>query len=327
MYRPTYEPSYSSSQPNQVYSQLNRLNLDMDMKNLFNTQEYYAVQGSGHDYYACQVDSLVEEVAVPVKAKKVSKRRQKTLPPKEGFKTSPWTIEEVTLCQAWCDVSENSITGNAVNSKGFWLKVIKYFEKETGSNRGYDSILTEYDHDFSLEPCWQILKNHPDWKQVEMPAYYSKRNPGSKKAKTSETTSGSAQGGLNLNEEGGLNLNEDANGSEEEVREVRPIGRDRAKKKSSTSSRYEASFVAGEGIVDMVADKWKSLKSANGEAAELKRQELELKRKNLELKLRNKRDKDLRFYMKKIDETLRLMQQEKLKEMKQEIKELYDLDF
>ncbi|GJW96014.1 reverse transcriptase domain, reverse transcriptase zinc-binding domain protein [Tanacetum coccineum] len=161
----------------------------------------------------------------PLKLKKVSKRRQKTLPPKEGFKTSPWTIEEeVALCQAWCDMSENNITGNVMKSKGFWLK-----------------------------PCWQILKNHPAWKQVKMPAFYSKRNPGSKKSKTSETTSGSTQGGLNLNE--------DADGSEEEVQEVRPMGRDRAEKKSSTSSHSETSSAAGGGIVDMVADKWKSFKS------------------------------------------------------------------
>ncbi|GKE91621.1 hypothetical protein Tco_1572716, partial [Tanacetum coccineum] len=131
------------------------------------------------------------------------------------------------------------------------------------------------------------------------------------------TTSGSAQGGLNLNE--------DAASSDEEVREVRPMVRDQAsKKKSSTSSCSEASSATLGGIVDMVADKWKSFKvvgwgkkeqqqsyidlknreleiqkKANREAAELKRQKLELKRKNLELKLTMKRDKDLRFYMKK----------------------------
>ncbi|GJS80253.1 reverse transcriptase domain, reverse transcriptase zinc-binding domain protein [Tanacetum coccineum] len=316
MYHPTYEPPSPSPQPNQVYSPLNRLNLDVDMENLFSTKEYYASQGSDHDYYVGQGsdgnqefytgqdysmghgsapvedDSPVEEVAAPAKGKKVSKRLPKTVQPKEGFKMSPWTIaDEIVLCQAWCDVSENSITGNTMKSKGFWLKVIEYFKKETGSNQGYDSILnkwknrvrprigafcaifdnvrrrnksgscdltvyqkacveyaTEYDHEFSLEPCWQILKNHHAWKQVETLVFYSKQNPGSKKAKTSETTSSSAQGGLNLNE--------DAAGSEEEVREVRPMGRDRARaKKSSISSRSEASSAGGGGIVDMVADK------------------------------------------------------------------------
>ncbi|GJV25799.1 hypothetical protein Tco_1378494 [Tanacetum coccineum] len=53
MYRPSYEPSYSSPQPNQGYSPLNRINFDMNMENLFNTQDYYASQGSGsnHEFY------------------------------------------------------------------------------------------------------------------------------------------------------------------------------------------------------------------------------------------------------------------------------------
>ncbi|GKB77882.1 hypothetical protein Tco_0944777 [Tanacetum coccineum] len=67
-----------------------------------------------------------------------------------------------------------------------------------------------------------------------MPNFYIKRG----KSKTSETSSGSAQGGFNLNDEAG--------GSEEEIREERPIGRDRAKKRaSSSSSRSATSSVAG----------------------------------------------------------------------------------
>ncbi|GKB88433.1 hypothetical protein Tco_0960705, partial [Tanacetum coccineum] len=78
----------------------------------------------------------------------------------------------------------------------------------------------------------------------------------SKKYKTSETTSGSAQGGFNLNDEAGS--------SEEEIREERPIGRDLAKKKaSSSSSRSATSSVAGGGLVDLVADEWKNIKSAS----------------------------------------------------------------
>nr|GEW51162.1 hypothetical protein [Tanacetum cinerariifolium] len=99
MYRPSYEPLSLSPQPKQGYSSLNRINLDMDMENLFNTQEYYA--GSAHSSSPVEDDSSVEEVAAPVKAK----------------------------------------------------------------------------------------KDHYAWKQVEMPLVYSKQNPSSKKAKTSETTS------------------------------------------------------------------------------------------------------------------------------------------
>nr|GEX46234.1 hypothetical protein [Tanacetum cinerariifolium] len=252
MHHPTYEPPFPSSQPNQVYSPLNHCNLDMDMENLFSTQEYYAGQGSGHDYYAGQGsggnqefhtgqdysmghglacgsapiedDSPVEKVVVPTKGKKVSKRRPNTVKPKECFKTSLCTIAEEI---AWNESGSCDLT--------IYQKACVKYE-------------TEYDHDFSLELCWKILKNHPSWKQVEMPTFYSKQNPGSKNAKTFETTLDSAQGGLNLNE--------DATGFEEVIWEVRPMGWDRARaKKSSTSSRYEASFVVGGGIVDMVADK------------------------------------------------------------------------
>ncbi|GKC85812.1 hypothetical protein Tco_1141529, partial [Tanacetum coccineum] len=56
-------------------------------------------------------------------------------------------------------------------------------------------------------------------------------------SKTYETTSGSAQGGFNLNDE--------AVESEEETQKERPIGRGRAKKKSSASSREGSSFIFG----------------------------------------------------------------------------------
>ncbi|GJW62783.1 hypothetical protein Tco_0112118 [Tanacetum coccineum] len=94
------------------------------------------------------------------------------------------------------------------------------------------------------------------WKGVEMPNFY-KTKKGSKKSKTSETTLESTQGGFNLNDE--------ADGSEKEVRKEGLIGRDRAKKKASSSSRYESSSVAGGGLVELVADKWKSIKLASWE--------------------------------------------------------------
>ncbi|GJT17172.1 hypothetical protein Tco_0875878 [Tanacetum coccineum] len=165
--------SSTSSQPNQPYSPINPTNLDMNFEELIFSQDYNYSQdysmghGSGHGSAPVQDDeddSPVKEVS-PVKPKKPSRRaaRAKKDEPKEPPKD--WTMaEETALCQAWCDVSENNIDGNSMKSKGFWDAVIRYFEKETGSSRGYDSI-------------------------------------GRKKSKTSETTSGSASGGYNLNEE------------------------------------------------------------------------------------------------------------------------------
>nr|GFA88858.1 hypothetical protein [Tanacetum cinerariifolium] len=65
--------------------------------------------------------------------------------PKE-FKETPkeWTVEEeIALCQGWCDVSKNSISGNSMKAKGFWEAVIRYFENETGLTRGHDSIVSK----------------------------------------------------------------------------------------------------------------------------------------------------------------------------------------
>nr|GEX24672.1 hypothetical protein [Tanacetum cinerariifolium] len=72
---------------------------------------------------------------------------------------------------------------------------------------------------------------------------------GRKKSKTSETTSESASGGLNLNEK--------ANEAVEETQEFRPMRRDRAKtkKKAADSSRGGAY-----SFVDLVAEKFYNMK-------------------------------------------------------------------
>nr|GEU80415.1 reverse transcriptase domain-containing protein [Tanacetum cinerariifolium] len=97
--------------------------------------------------------------------------------------SKPWTTAKyVTLCKVWCDLSENSVRGNAIKARGFW-------------------------------------------------------------SETSKTTSGLAHGGLNFNEE--------ADASGVEVREVQPIGHNRAKMKASSSSRFKSSFVVGGRLVDL----------------------------------------------------------------------------
>ncbi|GJY13021.1 hypothetical protein Tco_0382330 [Tanacetum coccineum] len=163
-----------------------------------------SAHGSAHGLALVNDDeedsSPVEEVS-PVKPKKPLRRaaRARKDDPKEPPKD--WTmVEEIPLCQAWCDVSENNISGNSMKTRGFWDAVIMYFEKETGSTRGYDSI-------------------------------------GRKKSKTFETTSGSASGGFNLNDE--------ADEAMQETQEVRPMGRNqsKAKKKSVGSSRGGIFFI------------------------------------------------------------------------------------
>nr|GEW38778.1 hypothetical protein [Tanacetum cinerariifolium] len=126
-----------------------------------------------------------------------------------------------------------------------------------------------------------------------------------KKFKTSETTSGSASGGINLNEK--------ADEAVQETQEFRPTGRDRAKaKKKATGS--------ASSIVDLVADKFYNMKQKKKkkdkeqqaymemknreldiqkaearEIAQLKREKLEIQRRTLELAERYKRDRDILF--------------------------------
>ncbi|GJS64057.1 retrotransposon protein, putative, ty3-gypsy subclass [Tanacetum coccineum] len=109
-----------------------------------------------------------------------------------------------------------------------------------------------YKQNFTLEHCYNILKDRPGWKDVEMPAFYNTQ--GRKKSKTCETTSGSASGGLNLNE--------GADEAVEDTQEFRLMGRDRAKakKKAAVSSRGGSS-----SFVDLVADKFFNIKQKNGE--------------------------------------------------------------
>ncbi|GJU68395.1 protein kinase-like domain, concanavalin A-like lectin/glucanase domain protein [Tanacetum coccineum] len=274
--------SSTSFQPYQPYSLINPTNLDMNFEDLMFSQEYKYSQdysmghglghGSGHGsahgsahgsvpFHDDEDDSPVEEVS-PVKPKKPSRHAAKAKkdetkevkePPKE------WTVEEeIAVYQGW------------------------YFEKETGSTRGYDSIVSKwknmvrhktgafcaiiknieanhesytndldvyqkacaefkmiYKGDFNLEHCYNILKDHPGWTDIEMPHFF--KIQGQKKSKTSETTSGSVSGGINLNEE--------ADEAVQETQEFRPMGHDRAKAKKKAAGSSSL-------IVDLVADKF-----------------------------------------------------------------------
>nr|GEX25637.1 hypothetical protein [Tanacetum cinerariifolium] len=231
--------SSTYSLPNQSNSPINPTYPDMNFEDLMFSQEYNYSQdysmshGSGHgsapasthdstqgsvSFHDDEDDSPVEQVS-PVKPKKPSRRATKAKKdePKEAKETpKEWTVEEeIALCQGWCDVSENSISENSMKAKGFWEAVIRIdafcaiiknieANHESGTNdldvyqkacAGYKMM---YKDDFTLEHRYNILKDHPGWKNIEMPIFY--QSQGREKSKISETTSGSAFGGLNLNE-------------------------------------------------------------------------------------------------------------------------------
>nr|GEV27382.1 hypothetical protein [Tanacetum cinerariifolium] len=261
MYRPTMESS-TSSQPYQPYSPINPTNLDMNFEYLtfsqeYNYSQYYSMgHGSGHGFahglahgsvlfHDDEDDSPVEEVS-PVKPKKPSRRAAKAKkdetkeikePPKE------WTVEEeIVLCHGWCDVSENNISGNSMKAKGFWEAVIKYFEKKTCSTRGYDLIVSKWKNRVrpKIGAFCAIIKNIEANHESGTNDFDER-----KKSKTSETTSESTSGGINLNEK--------ADKAVQETQEFRPMGRDRANAKKKA-----AGFASS--IVDLVADKFYNMK-------------------------------------------------------------------
>nr|GEU85526.1 hypothetical protein [Tanacetum cinerariifolium] len=104
--------------------------------------------------------------------------------------------KETALCKSWCDVSENNIDGNSMKTN-----------HESGTNdldvyhKAYAEYKMMYKSDFTLEHCYNVLKDHPV--------------------------------------SSGLNLNEKADKAVEETQEYRTMGRDRAKakKKAADSSR------------------------------------------------------------------------------------------
>nr|GFA59859.1 hypothetical protein [Tanacetum cinerariifolium] len=92
------------------------------------------------------------------------------------------------------------------------------------------------------------------------------------------------EGLCSLRTQGGFNLNDEADGSEEKIREERPICRDRANMKASSSTRYESSSITRGGVVELVADKWKNNKSANwGKKKEKQNSYIQLKNRELDL--------------------------------------------
>nr|GEZ66928.1 hypothetical protein [Tanacetum cinerariifolium] len=221
--------SSTYSQPNQPYSPINPTNLDMNFEEfIFSQDNYYnqdysmghssghgSTHGSAHDLvpvHDIEDDSLVEE-----------KNRVR---PRIG---------------AFCAII-NNVEAN--------------HESSTNDLDVYHKACAEYKmmykQDFTLKHCYNILKDHQGWKDVEMRAFYNTH--GRKKSKTFETTSGSASDGLNLSEE--------ADEAVKETQEFRPMGRDRAKakKKAAGSSREGSS-----SLIDLVADKFFNIKQKKKE--------------------------------------------------------------
>ncbi|GJX11034.1 hypothetical protein Tco_0200893 [Tanacetum coccineum] len=200
-------------------------------------------------------------------------------------------------------------------SGGFWDAVITYFEKETGSTRGYDSIVSKWKNrvrpriDAFCTIIHNVEANHESGTNdldvyhktcAEYKMIYKQDFTGRKtKSKTSKTTSGSS---------GGINLNDEADEAVEETQEG---------KKDEQQQSY----------IDFKNRELSIQEAEAREITQLKREKLKIQRRTLELAEREKRDRDILFYNSVIDPYLPAIQQQKLLEMKMEIKARYNLDY
>ncbi|GJR55253.1 hypothetical protein Tco_1405774 [Tanacetum coccineum] len=103
------------------------IRMDSKLKKMF--------EGVWYSIWCSLLVFVSNKIAVPKKKKKEVKDA-----PKE------WTVEqEIALCQCWCDVSENNISGNSMKAKGFWEAVIRYFKKpmESGTQKNIEFLHME----------------------------------------------------------------------------------------------------------------------------------------------------------------------------------------
>ena len=186
--------------------------------------------------------------------------------------------EELVLVKAWADISEDSIQGNAQPGEHFWFRILERFREELEkgddyrtkhqlnskfreiakgvskinglynnlktqrkSGQGDEEILQEalqfyleeVGKPFKWHDCWKLLVRSPRWKKYEQDFIFGVQQ--SKRTKTGSsgyTTSSDARVGLDLNQDDELEL--------EEI--VRPMGRDKAKRKGKGTSSSASDF-------------------------------------------------------------------------------------
>ncbi|GJV92951.1 hypothetical protein Tco_1540764 [Tanacetum coccineum] len=204
MASPPYNtPSQSSPFP--------AFNLDEDLEPLWGiASQPFPSHDSKGSSQPVQDDSPVEEVAAPVK-RKYTKRPQQSKKNDKDLVNPLSPEEEIALCKAWVDVSENNVQGNVRRAKGY----------KNGANELY----------------------YYDLAHKEYRTTYG----GSKKSWTSKTTSHDTSDSLHI----GLDLNDEVVDSEDVEVEVRHMGQDRSKKKASSSiARSESSAAVGEAGIE-----------------------------------------------------------------------------
>nr|GFA65766.1 hypothetical protein [Tanacetum cinerariifolium] len=216
--------------------------------------------------------------------------------------------EEIALWKDWLADSENSKDGNAKKQSGFWVEVLKYIESKTKqySRRTYDMKSGAGDEDYVQRPMihyeietvtpfkhrhyWDILKDRLKWQERAL----STGSGGSKRHKSSGSSSFNTESG-----EQSINLNTIfCDTDEDEVQEIRPEGRDKARaaarkkkgSKSTGSSNVNEDALAKLMVTEMTAQE----KEERLAFFDIKMRKVECRERELE-------QQDVRFYLQPYD--------------------------
>ncbi|GJY28247.1 glutathione S-transferase T3-like protein [Tanacetum coccineum] len=194
-------------------------------------------------------DSLVEEVELVQPKRKYTRRSKPTKKNDKEF-VEPWTIEEeIALCKAFVAKSEDSVEGNGKKAARFWREVAEHFHEEMSEDkRSYDYVNCKWKN--RIRP-----KTILNGKRLKCQSYINPKNHLPKNRGHLENTSQGNSDSAHI----GVNLNDEAADSEDvEAQEVpAPMGRDRAKKKGSSSgARSETSIACDPSLVDALLSKF-----------------------------------------------------------------------
>ncbi|GJV29963.1 hypothetical protein Tco_1386411 [Tanacetum coccineum] len=142
-----------------------------------------------------------------------------------------WTTEEeIALAKGWVAISENIEHGNARKKNGFWCEVLAYIESKTKAYgcRTYDMVCEKWKTvqramihyqaetglSFKFRQCWDVLKDSPKWKEIALPNFNIGSEGGSKRHKSSGSSSFNTKSG-----DASINLNTNVV-DEDEVQEI-----------------------------------------------------------------------------------------------------------
>ncbi|GKC26748.1 putative reverse transcriptase domain-containing protein [Tanacetum coccineum] len=174
-------------------------------------------------------------------------------------------------------------------------------EDEDYFNRALMDYQDETGTMFKYRHCWENLKNSPKLKQSEFPKFAAKSGGGSKRYKSSGSSSFNIE-----SEEASINLNTNVGGNDEdEVQEIRrPMGSDKARDaaKKQWSRASGSSSKNNEALARLMVTEMTTQEKEQRDAfIKIKRREVKCRERELATQEYRQRQEDIRFYLQPYD--------------------------